>query len=43
MNALSNPKIDPPKIDKGLSRWRVYRTIDNNLSCIIVEYLEGIH
>ena len=43
MNASSNPKIDPPKIDKRLSRWRVYRTIENNLSRLIVQYMEGIH
>ena len=43
MNAPSNPKIDPPKIDKRLSRWRVYRTIENNLSRLIVQYLEGTH
>ena len=41
MNASSNPKIDPPKIDKHLSRWKFYRTIENNLSCLIVQYLEG--
>ena len=43
MNAPSNPKIDPPKIDKRLSRSRVYRTIENNLNSLIVQYLEGIH
>ena len=43
MNATSNPNIDPSKIDKRLSRWRVYRTIENNLSRLIVQYLEGIY
>ena len=43
LNAPSNPRIDPPKIDKRLSRWRVYRTIENNLNRLIVQYLEGSH
>ena len=43
MNAPSSPNIDPPKIDKRLSRSRVYRTIENNLNRLIVQYLEGIH
>ena len=43
MNAPSNPKIDPPKIDKRLRRWGVYGTTENNLSRLIVQYLEGIH
>ena len=41
MNAPSSPNIDPPKIDKRLSRSRVYRTIENNLNRLIVQYLEG--
>ena len=43
MNAPSNSKIDPPKIDKRLSRSRVCRTIENNLNRLIVQYLKGIH
>ena len=43
MNAPSSPNIDPPKIDRRLSRSRVYRTIENNLNRLIVQYLEGIH
>ena len=43
MNAPSSPNIDPPKIDKRLSRSRVYRTIENNLNRLSVQYLEGIH
>ena len=43
LNAPSNPRIDPPKIDKRLSGWRVYGTIENNLNRLIVQYLEGSH
>ena len=35
MTAPSNPKIDSPKVDKCLSRSRVYRTFETAVNPII--------